>query len=231
MSLELETVKQKCSTLGPFETWQQVVDTLLDFGASMDDKDAILRCLIDQVQTGQTGACQSALLLAFWPGLCAIAQRRIGWNDHEDQMWPVLQHAFLSTVQTIDLSNASSGIAGALMRLTAAALRHDYRPEVTYESRRCDLIEMVDRTQTDDEARLRLAFARRRVSRAYRTRRVSADDLRLIRETELEGVPFEEAAQARGTTYEAIRKRRQRALDRLTSIPQKVRCRRRKSVP
>ena len=207
------------------KSWVQVVECLLDLSAPDRVKHTVLQALLVSFQRGVFPECGAALLLAFWPALTIIAERRAAWNDDDDELWFTLEWVFLESARQLDVGIDPSNIAARLVRTTANRLRRVYRDEVGYgdrkvslpdpESSHRELMDVDTATGPGDDSRATFVLVKQRVVRAYRSGLLSDDELRLLIEIDYEGSSLQEAAIRRGLPYGTLKKRRQRLLAKL----------------
>jgi hypothetical protein len=157
--------------------------------------------------------------------LSTIALKRRDWNNDDDELWHILEWAFLETIHQFDLVDASPNMAGRIVRSTAECTRRVCRREVSFQRRSVKpasgndrdslLLSVVDPRRSDAKTQERIALAKRRITRARGAGLLSDDDLSLLMEIDYDGDSIADAAQRRGQDYETIKKRRQRLLARL----------------
>ena len=226
----LQILKVEFPAFERFDTWVHVFEFLLDRSVSDPSKDDVIRPLVWSLQRENAPELNTVLLLVFWPALSNLAGKKSAWDSDADALWHDLQWAFLEAIHGLDVVAKPCGLAARMYSATASNLRTHYRREWIHESRevlvagrtaREDLEQMPDEDGPDIERRALGSLAVDGLERAYRSGRLTHGNFRLIRAVDLDGVSLEEFAQANGLTYEAAKKRHQRALVKLRRVLQK----------
>ena len=203
-----------------FPTWADVV-AFMHSGSSRDPrKDEILRPLLADYAITEDPRLWTILLVTFWPGLEAIHFQRRTWDADESERWQNLMWTFLQVVRRIDVERRGDRLAQKIFNDTVHRLYGEYqriwkrqKTEVSVSARQLDAFsggeewagfletEFVESRQSEID-RLRAHVAAGRIAEV---------DLHLLVGTRLDGKGIRQCASELGISYEAAKKRRQRA--------------------
>ena len=203
-----------------FPTWADVV-AFMHGGSSRDPrKDEILRPLLTDYAITEDPRLWTILLVTFWPGLEAIHFQRRTWDADESERWQNLMWTFLQVVRRIDVERRGDRLAQKIFNDTVHRLYDEYqriwkrqKTEVSVSARQLDAV-----TGGEEWAGfLEMEFVESRQSEIDRLRehvaagRIAEVDLHLLVGTRLDGKGIRQCASELGISYEAAKKRRQRA--------------------
>jgi hypothetical protein len=171
---------------------------LLDRECRPERKDALLLALVRRALVDPNGVlCVAACL---YPGLCGIVGRYRDVLDRDDA-WSVAAESLVGRIAVYDTEGRQCFVAANLLRLTARDMARVVRRERLWREH-VDLDEAVlDAIWDGGEETDPLTDAPR----------LSSLDAALIRATRIAGLPLADAAALLGLSYEAAKKRRQRA--------------------
>jgi hypothetical protein len=181
--------------------YAEVRRLLLERGWPHEQKDALLLALIHHATTDTEAAvCVTACL---YPGLSRIAHRYYDILDHDD-VWAALAEALIRRLRTCNPDRPHRFVAANLLREAARDLRRLVRLERLWRDHvRLDEQPVVERTSPAEVPIERDSLADRG--------QFTALDVALIRATRIGGLTLHEASALLGLSYEAAKKRRQRA--------------------
>ncbi|MGD0999478.1 MAG: hypothetical protein ABSA67_02160 [Candidatus Brocadiia bacterium] len=203
-----------------FSSWDDVVG-FMRRGTSRDpNKDIVLRTILRAHAKVNDPRLQTALLAIFWPGLESIHFQKRRWDGSLDARWNNITWTFLQVVCRLNLRNRSDRLVQKIINDTVHDLYQGYCREwrqsgreiptdpyrveqllPPYEDEAFLLIEMRD----EHEAHLR------RLREHVAEGRITKGDARLIARTRLFRRSLTECARQAGMSYQAAKKRRQRA--------------------
>jgi hypothetical protein len=201
-----------------FETWSEVA-ALISEGARRDaGKDTLLRAIFrGHRQSGDSG-WRAVLLLVFWHELEGILRLKRHWDRDGEQLWSNVVWAFMQVITRIDERRRPNGMIQKVVNDTIHRLYEEY----SREWRRCrremptdpEEIASLLGSGKNDAAGNQLAqeAAVRRLRRYVTEGHLRETDFFLLLGTCVYGSPVAEYARQVGVSYEAARKRRQRAL-------------------
>jgi len=216
----LNILQQEHPFFRQFASWDGVV-AFMNQGASRDpEKDQVLLpILLAHAEDGDP-RWRTILLVIFWPGLEAIWRRKWHWDRDPDALWANIVWAFLRAVCRLDPSKRASRLAQKIVNDVFHGLHDDYRREWRRAAREVvtDPDELAKHDVQDERgaaaAALRLEQeAHIEVLKAHRAAgRINDPDFLLLLGTQVYGRPLAECARESGITYEAAKKRQQRAI-------------------
>jgi RNA polymerase sigma-70 factor (ECF subfamily) len=207
---DFNLLRQRHVPLSRFTDPPALLDALHRDSDTSEQKNAILRTLVEVAQSGASKAdcAVGMLLLALWPGLDAVNHRlrRRGVGDPVDMHSDILGRA-IEAVHGLDLGRVHRIAATILMNIERDIGR-DRARESRWQSLRVELdvdqiaVEWSVPPISRDHLRLELA-------------RLVGDDARLVLRVAVDGFSQLEAAAELGLSEAAARKRYQRATRRL----------------
>ena len=214
------------SIFATFSTWRDVRDWLSAAGDWSADGDAVLRPILEAFKRAPDETWYHVLLCLFWPGLDRIARRlKLLGGDHVEELDSQIHWAFLHALHRLDLSQRPSRLGQKLLNDT----QHDVRSVYTLE---CKLQGQFDRDEDREEEdegilarqtyndaepiwtefRIDRAWACARLRVLLRRGALSLVEYVVLVRCCLHGDSDWELAARQGLTYEAAKRRRQRAL-------------------
>ena len=203
-----------------FADWGEVV-AVMRRGTSRDpEKDAILRPICEAHAADRDPRWRTILLAIFWPALESICRRKRHWDADPDSLWANVVWAFLRSVCRLDPSKRRAGLVQKIVNDVFHGLHDDYRRDWNRAARELP-------TDPDELARCAVANEREDVvavlRRAQEERiailkehrgagRISDADFLLLVGTQVYGRSLADCARESGLSYEAAKKRQQRAI-------------------
>ena len=203
-----EAIRRSAPALSPFRDPPAVLEALRCNAVISDRKNRILAALVRAAQDdGPTADCALTLmLLALWPGLDAI-RRRLIWRQitNPDELAADILARTTETIRGLDLGRVDR-IAATVLRNVERDLIRARRREANRQSDVCDL--SPERIAADhdppDYAGLKAEL-----------QRVIGPDAALLLRIAVEGFSRSEVATELGLSEATVRKRYQRASQRL----------------
>lgn len=202
------SLRESCKVLARFASLQEAVELLRD-GTNQDyeTKDALLRAFLEVYQAEGVRRRSAQLLLgALQPGLSHLFHQQAGrWPGLEDaELWGQIAASFLEVASSHPLGRRPHRIAKNLLmdtlRRTLRWLHMDHGHPASRRPSR----------GTGDDA-IEMTEAMPYVLGLVRAGVVNGEDAAILLATRVIGECLPVLAQKRGRSYEALRKRRQRA--------------------
>lgn len=219
---------QKTSTLlRSFRHWPEVV-AFMRRGTSRDPaKDAVLLPILEAHAIDRDPRWRTILLLVFWPGLESIWCRRRHWDEDPEARWANVTWVFLRAVCRLDPSRRSTRLVQRLINDVFHGLYDEYRqawnhslrqvatdPELLTEMHRaCDEWDAGADLRDEQAARIKHLEAHRDAGR------LGEADFLLLVGLHVYGRSLGECAVEAGLSYEAAKKRHQRAMRAIGAFP------------
>jgi len=216
----LERLHQEAPFLRGFSTWGDVV-AFMRKGTSEDPlKDEVLRPILAAHAEDHDSRWRTILLVIFWPGLKSICLRRRRLDPELGELWANAVWAFLRAVCRLDLAKRPERLVQKLVNDTAGCLRVEYglarhraAIEIPTDPHLLELLaggaehpgfaEVEFRDEQEGQIR--------RLREHLEVGRIGDTDFNLLVGTRVYGRLLRECAEEAGLTYEAAKKRRQRA--------------------
>lgn len=204
-----------------FRSWGDVL-TFMREGSSQDPrKDEVLRPLFLAHTEDRNPRWRTILLAIFWPGLKSICIQRRGWDLEFETLWGNAVWAFLQTVCRLDVVKRPDRLVQKIINDTLSRLRIDYERERKHSSREVstdpELIEdmaggggEIDINAID--LRSKQETETNRFREHFQAGRIDETDFHLLVGTLVYGRLVRECGEEVGMTFQAAKKRRQRAL-------------------
>lgn len=217
---ELLDELQRDGFLREFPTWPDVLRFMHSKGEDETAKDGIIRAVLHRRSGGDDPRWQTILLLTFWPGLESILWQNRSRNPDLLDRWQDVVCAFMAAASRLDVEKRADRLASKLFNDTVHRLRdmYRYREKATVDNTAVDPDQLPGLAGTAECRSLELvdiadehAALSDHLSHLIRAGSLSEPDLRLILDTRVNGRSLSDAAKAEGLTYEAAKKRRQRA--------------------
>ncbi|MCY3017541.1 MAG: hypothetical protein NTW87_00720 [Planctomycetota bacterium] len=203
-----------------FSSW----DDLLKFmrkGSSQDPrKNELLRAMLDAYKADNDRRWPVLLLVVFWPGLESLCLCRQLWESDLDELWQATVIVFLESLRRVDTTKRPTRLVQKIINDTAHHLHDEYRRRW----RRTDGEVLTDWDTLQGLAANRLHYEPERLhvmdahdAAVWRLRvhvdegRISEADFNLVVGTRIYGHSISDYARSSGESYEALKKRRQRA--------------------
>jgi DNA-directed RNA polymerase specialized sigma24 family protein len=197
-------------------------------GTSRDpSKDAVLLPIINAHAQDHDPRWRRIFMVIFWPGLEGIWRRKRYWDSDPDALWTNVTWAFLRTVCRLDPSQRSSRLVQWIVNGVFHALHDDYRREWDRTAREAatDPEELAGRNVEDEREAAAAALwveqeSRIAILKAHRAAgRINDADFLLLVGTHVYGQSLADYAEQAGLTYEAAKKRQQRAKKAIGGFP------------
>ncbi len=228
-----EEIKESKPDLARFDAPTSLLDLLHGEDGDLDEKDLVLRALVELAQGRGEAAdlARDLLWLGLWPGLDAIYRRHLRhFRDRPEELVSEVGARFTDAVARVDLGRIRR-VAATLVRNTEREVRAGEKRAWDAAARRSELPEGDELADGDHLSHARLPRRPTGVSdlglppgmdpedqlaaiRAF-VAEVVGDDADLVIGAAVYGVSQRELAERLGLTHEAARKRFQRALARL----------------
>jgi len=206
--------------LKQFDIWLDVLDFMQTGPPGDPRKDQVLGAILSAHADDGSPKWRTALLAMFWPGLESIHWRKRHCDRDPDERWQNVIWAFLQSVCRLDLRARSWRLMRKLLNDTSRRLYDNYARRWRQTDREvlsmpeelealagshecCGLMEIELRDTQEHQAR--------RLRSHVKAGRISHIDFLLILGTRLYGRSLAECAAEAGLSYEAAKKRRQRA--------------------
>lgn len=221
-------IKEREPFFKRFHTWRDVVVFMRE-GTSQDpEKDIVLRAIFRDYETEPL--LKTVLYVVFWPALISIHYRKRHWNPDSEERWANIQWLFLEiiVIARIDINKRSERLVQKIYNDVVHRLYDECSRE--WERQKMELPPDIDdsiddpfkrkkkrhinavRIDTDAIDLCRDAEARAgRLKEHLERGRISEADFHLILGTRLLGKSLSDYATETGQSYQAIKKRRQRA--------------------
>ena len=199
--------------------WTELIAFLQSRLASPEVEDELLADLRSCYLEERGPLWHSVMTLVFLPALSSIHAKTRRWADSAESLWSDLHWSFLQAIPRTDPASCRAGIARKLYDKTYDSLRRIYRKEWDRRKRAISTespdLAGWDPGSTDAglaalETRERGEYALERLRALAEAGAFPEDDLELFMETRVRGIGLDEAAKARGISYQAAKKRCQR---------------------
>lgn len=217
----LRKLKRRARHDAPFGSWADAAGFMHDAASGTDPrKDAILRAIAEAKDEDQHPLWNSVLVFFFWPGLLTIFSKRRTWDPDPDELWQTIVTEFLEAVSRLDVRRRRTRIASKLINDTYSRTYRAYEPKWrTLDREHAVEPEHIEpfmaaapgidfaAIELRELQEQRIAFFRE----AFAAGVVGEDDLFLLIGTDVYGQSIADYARACGASYQALKKRRQRA--------------------
>ena len=216
----LGALKRHHPSLERHATWRALIKTMHDPSVDPKTKDNVLAILVGAQQEGPHPILGAALLLVFHPGLCRLLGRHRPSDPDAHEVWGEIHLGFLEAVQAVDVDLHAGRIARAIIRSTHNRVKLTFDRRFAFDRRRrehdFDLDERpsaaADRAMDEVERRDVFETYARLFRAACDAGVIDTDELHLVAGTIIYDRPLADYARKNGGNYEALKKRRQRAL-------------------
>jgi hypothetical protein len=203
-----------------FPAWRDVVAFMRE-GSSKDPlKDEVLRPILAAHAEDGDPRWRSILLVIFWPGLKSICIQRRGWDPEFEELWANAVWTFLHAVCRLDPAKRPERLVQKLINDTIWRLGQEYRRQRHRASTEIatdpHMIEVLA-GGTEDPGFMAVELREAQELRIERFRehmeagRIGETDFNLLVGTRVYGRLLRECAEEAGISYQAAKKRRQRA--------------------
>jgi len=216
----LTGLQQTWRFLGRFGTWGDVV-AFMRAGTSDDpQKDKVLRPILHAHEQDGGHRWRTILLVIFWPGLRSLFWQKAHWDPNHHERWGRVIWTFLEVVCRLDLRQRSRRLVQKLINDTVYHLHRSYRKDWDEAEfappMDPDLLEALAGGVEDpgfalfearDAQEARIGRLRGHMDSGL----ISEGDFLLLTGTRVYGQPLADYVREHGLSYEAAKKRRQRA--------------------
>lgn len=217
------------SPLDSFSTWEDVRFWLEEIGVAGVASDAVLRPVLIGAKRSPDENWHSILLLLFWRPLVRIRRDLARLDPEPNSLDSNLCWAFLRALHRLDLDRRAAGLGQKILNDVRHDVRHLYAAERALAIQftpladepdddeagegqpRGEILGAPDRAYEEFESKHDARAVRRWLERLVHSGRLSEPDYMILVGCSLYGHPLEEIATSQGLSYEAARKRRQRA--------------------
>ena len=206
--------------LRQFRAWAEVV-AFMRAGTSEDPrKDEVLRPMLTAHEQSRDHRWRTVLLVIFWPGLRSICRQKAHWDPHHDERWQRVVWIFLEAVCQLDLRRRSDRLVQKLINDVIHRLHREYRSDWKEKELASpmapDLLTALAGGAEDSGFALIEARDDREARIAHLSALLEEDliteaDFLLLVGTRVYGQPLADYVREHGLSYEATKKRRQRA--------------------
>jgi hypothetical protein len=217
----LRKLKRREAEARTFGSWGEVA-AFMHAGTSDDPKkDAILRAIALSREEDEHPLWSSALLRFFWPGLLTLFKKRWRWDPNPDELWQTIVAEFLEAVKRLDVRRRRERIASKLVNDTYSRVYRAYEPQWRRQEheRAVDpekIEPLMPGTTGIDLAAIELREVQEREIARYRAAFdagvIGEEDFLLLVATCVYGKSVADYAREIGRSYQALKKKRQRAL-------------------
>jgi hypothetical protein len=205
-----------------FATWGDVVAFMRARSVNRVQKNELLGLILSAHARDQDPRWRTILLVLFWPGLRSIQTQKRRWDrDDPEELWQRIFWAFHQAICQLDGTELSAWLDARVISLTVTNLGYEYRcqwrqqkrlklmdPDELAEMKRGDEGIEFAAFEFSEETEARAAAWRRHVDRGL----ITETDFQLLIGTEVCLDDLKDVAKRLGLSYEAGKKRRQRAL-------------------
>jgi len=217
----LRKVQRLEPLLSRFPSWKDVIALMQNTGAKASEKDSILRTIFLARQEDDHPTWGSVLLLFFWPGLLNLYRKTFNYDQDLDELWRTITATFLEAVNRLDVNRRPDRIAMKLMNDTRSYLYEKYTRIWNHLKRygqqepefwkKHEEVPATDHGQGKIEYRGSVDEVMRILKNARASGVIDEHDLSLLIGTIVYGKALADCAREAGLSYEAAKKRRQRA--------------------
>jgi hypothetical protein len=216
----LRDVQTRHRAFQQFAAWNDLLKFMANPSADEALKNELLRTALEAFKTGGDCRWSTILLAIFWPGLESLCLRRQSWSADQDEIWQIAVTAFLETLRRVDTTKRTQRLVQKIINDTAHHLYDQFARG--WRKAKHEVLADWDALQGLSADRLHYEPNRLHMMDAYDAAawrlwlhvmegRLSEDDYRLVVGTRIYGYSLNDFADALGESYEALKKRRQRA--------------------
>jgi hypothetical protein len=218
----LPVVRAEHPFLPRFLSWADVVATMRSREVPQQQKDDVLRPILRAHRSDADRRWRTILLVIFWPALSAIHKRQRTWDRDPAELWQNIVWVFLQVICRIDVRKRPERIAQKIFNDTIHHLHDEYRRTWDLESRHHlpregeedpPEVEDPDWPIAEEAAEWRCdRAARTRLYRKHlRDGLIDEEEYFVLVGTRVYGWTVAVCAERLGVSYQALKKRRQRA--------------------
>jgi hypothetical protein len=216
----LQHIQQAAPFLRQFKTWARVLAFMRPGKTRNRQRDQVLRPILRRYRKHRDPRLASVLLAVFWPGLQSIQYRKRGWDEDAQERWQNVASAFFTAISRVDVRKRPERLAQKIHNDTIHHLHGHYarlwsreEHELLVDPAMFDTVAGPPRTpdlKAFDEQKAR-ARKLKRLRRHLKAGWIKEADFLLLVSTRIYGQSVAEYARQVGLSYEAAKKRRQRA--------------------
>lgn len=199
-------LKFTCFELEAFPTYSDLILFLHDRkNQDYQAKDRLLKSLIAQFQQFNDGLLANLLMIIFYPGIEKLFFDNIRYfHNEEDDLLSEIRSSLLDVIAEYDCDDKPSKVAATVLGRARNRLR-------TAKKELLSKFDAVDITTVDIQTDKPVSGETHLLKLLVRKKVITEEDEKLIIETRINEVLLKDMASQIGVSYEALRKRRQRA--------------------
>ena len=223
----LQNILENTAFTWRLSSWNDVLAFMRQGSANDAEKDCLLRLTLSAYQQDRDQKWGTVLLVIFWPGLKGIQFRKRNWDPDPQEFWQTICLCFLEALWKVRLDRRSSRLVRKVLNDTFHSLYEEYsrvweatKPEILMDLDGLEEIMGAEDGLEMIEAELRIdqAVKAKGLGSQIREAGLKQVDFDLLAGTRIYGKPLSDCAAETGLSYEAAKKRRQRAEDRLRRL-------------
>ena len=220
--MQFMRLKEQHACFAPYASWPEMAEALGDRRTGEHQADAVLRCILAGFVSDPSPLWSMALCCSCFRVLVATYRPRQHWHADAEEVWQEAVLVFLDVCRRIAAKHHSHGLLRRIANETSHRLHEEFASrwrmsDAEHPTDHSDMQALVDprqdlgqrETLRDLTEQRDLALARLLRHRALGT--ITAADCDLLIRTRLEGQSLREAADIDGRSYDATKKRAQRA--------------------
>ncbi len=224
----LQGLKRKAPFFKRFKTWAEVLAFMREGRSDDPRKDKVLRPIFRAHMEDGDPRWRQVLTVIFWPGLESIHRQKRHWDPNPEDRWQNIHWAFLEVLCRTDVEKRLHRLVQKVFNQTVRRLYGEYSRKwrrTGHESLMDpeDLDRLPDAESigsTSAELREAQEAALRRLRRYLDRGHISEAGFLLLVGTRVYDKSLAQCAREVGLSYEAAKKRRQRAEATIASIQQ-----------
>jgi hypothetical protein len=204
-----------------FTSWGELA-AFMHAGTSDDPrKDAILRAIALSRDEDEHPLWNTALILFFWPGLLTLFSKKRKWDPDPEELWQTIVIEFLEAVSRLDVGRRRERIASKLINDTYSRTYRAYQPKWRREDQEravepAHIEPLIPAVPGIDLAAIELREVQEleiaRYREAFEAGVIGEEGFYLLIATCVYGQSIADYAREKGRSYQALKKKRQRAL-------------------
>lgn len=223
----LQRIKEREPFFKRFQNWRDVVAFMREGTSEDPEKNIVLRAIFRDYKSEPL--LKTVLYVVFWPALTSIDFHKRHWNPDSEERWQDIQWIFLEVISRIEIGKRSDRLVQKIYNDVVHRLHDECNR--TWERQKMEIQPDID-DSIDDPLKGKkkkrhinavridtgaIDLCREVEAKARKLRghleggRITEADFHLILGTRLLGKSLSDLAQETGQSYQAIKKRRQRA--------------------
>lgn len=218
-------LQKQHALLRGFGDWEEVVAFMRE-GTSRDpSKNAVLLPIFVAHASDRDPRWRTILFVVFWPALESIHRRKRYWDSDPDALWSNIEWSFLRTVCRLDPSRRRERFVQKVFNDLVHLLHDEYRRawDQAQQQQATDPEELAEHAEDSWDAAADLrdeqAVRIKHLQTHRDAGRLSDADFLLLVGTHVYGQSLADYARQAGLTYEAAKKRHQRAMRAIGGFP------------